>query len=80
MSIETRMRGAACQVKGITIWRTTDNRWQAAMTFDGVGWVVETDADMPAAVNRLLSRYGSEVSAIRARNTLTNAIRRLMCN
>lgn len=57
MSIEARLRGAARQVKGVTIWRTTKGQWQASMTIDGTGWVCETDDDLPTALARLLARY-----------------------
>ena len=60
MSLEDRLRGAAADhTKGITLWRTTTGGWQAAMTIDGTGWVVETRDDPADAMNALLGRHRS---------------------
>ncbi len=74
MSIESRLRAAAMQVKGITIWRTTDRRWQVGMTIDGTGWVTETDTDLPTALTRLLARYGNGLTAADTRSQMTRLL------
>ncbi len=57
MSIEVKLRNAARQVRGITLWPTVKGQWQANMTICGSGWVPEIAADPPPAVNRLPARY-----------------------
>lgn len=86
MSLDTRLRNAARQVKGITIWRTHHGQWQASMTFDATGWVTETDADLPTALARLLARYDRAESlpdllerAALQRHRMTNILEKTTC-
>lgn len=56
MTLEDAIREAARsgRLKGLTLWKVPDGRWQANSSEDGVAWRVEYGADPVEALQKVL--------------------------
>lgn len=51
------------RLAGLTIWRTSDGRYQASLSPDRVSWSVETDPDIVTALRRVLGERDQSTGA-----------------